>query len=82
MIPILWLIFNISYFLWSYPAGVLSDKFKRENIIFFGFIMYIITYITFAFNKNPDLIWLSFVLHGVYYGFTDGNMRAFIADLS
>lgn len=82
MIPILWLVFNLSYFFCSYPAGVLSDKFKRENVIFFGFLIYIFTYTLFAFNKNPNLIWLGFALHGVYYGFTDGNMRAFVADLS
>ncbi len=82
MIPILWLVYNLSYFLCSYPAGVLSDKFKRENVIFFGFLIYIFTYTIFAFNKNPNLIWLGFALHGVYYGFTDGNMRAFVADLS
>ncbi len=82
LIPILWLVFNISYFLWSYPAGMLSDRIGRKKTIVFGFLIYAFTYTALAFNKNNYLLWPIFVLYGLYYGFAEGNLRAYIADLT
>ncbi|MGQ9464167.1 MAG: MFS transporter [bacterium] len=82
LIPILWLVFNISYFLWSYPAGVISDRMGRKNTIIFGLLIYTMTYAAMAANKSIMLLWFIFVMYGLYYGFTEGNLRAFIADLT
>jgi len=82
LIPILWLVFNISYFLWSYPAGVISDRIGRKKTIVFGFLIYTITYSALAFNNKVLLLWLIFVIYGLYYGFTEGNVRALVADLT
>lgn len=82
LIPILWLVFNISYFLWAYPAGVFSDMMGRKNTIIFGFLIYTITYTAMAANKSIMLLWFIFVMYGLYYGFTEGNLRAFVADLT
>ncbi|MGB9720443.1 MAG: MFS transporter [bacterium] len=82
LVPILWLVFNISYFLWSYPAGYISDRVGRKKTITFGFLIYSITYTALAFNKNVYLLWPIFIVYGLYYGFTEGNLRAYIADLT
>ncbi len=82
LIPILWLVFNISYFLWSYPAGVISDRIGRKKTIVFGFLIYAITYSTLALNNKVIFLWPIFVIYGLYYGFTEGNLRAFVADLT
>lgn len=82
LIPILWLVFNISYFLWSYPAGALSDRIGRKKTIIFGFLIYAVTYFSLAFNKSVTLLWPIFVMYGLYYGFTEGNLRAYVADLT
>jgi len=82
LIPILWLVFNISYFLWSYPAGVISDRIGRKKTIVFGFLIYTITYSALAFNNKVLLLWPIFVIYGLYYGFTEGNVRALVADLT
>jgi MFS family permease len=82
LIPILWLVFNISYFLWSYPAGVLSDHIGRKKTIIFGFLIYTLTYALLAYNKSISLLWFIFGIYGLYYGFTEGNLRAFVADLT
>lgn len=82
LIPILWLVFNISYFLWSYPSGVISDRIGRQKAILFGFLIYTITYGAMGFNRSLLLLWPIFVLYGLYYGFTEGNLRAFVADLT
>ncbi len=82
LIPILWLVFNISYFLWSYPAGIISDRIGRKKTIVFGFFIYAITYSALAFNDKVILLWPIFIIYGLYYGFTEGNLRAFVADLT
>jgi MFS family permease len=82
LIPVLWLAFNISYFLWSYPAGILSDRIGRRKTIFLGFLIFSGCYTAFAFNHSSLLIWLIFTVYGLYYGFTEGNLRAYVADLT
>ncbi|MEO0123820.1 MAG: MFS transporter [candidate division WOR-3 bacterium] len=82
LIPILWLVFNISYFLWSYPAGVISDRIGRKKTIVFGFLVYTITYSALALNNKVIFLWPIFIIYGLYYGFTEGNLRAFVADLT
>jgi MFS family permease len=82
MIPLVWLVFNIAYFLWAFPAGVLSDRIGRRKTIFFGFIIFSLCYTAFSFNHSPLIIWFIFMIYGLYYGFTEGNLRAYVADLT
>lgn len=82
MIPLLWLAFNVSYFLWAYPAGLLSDRIGRRRTIFLGFMVFSLCYTAFSFNHDPVLIWFVFIIYGFYYGLTEGNMRAYVADLT
>ena len=82
MIPLLWFTFNVSYFLWAYPAGVLSDRIGRRKTIFLGFLIFSACYTGFALNQSSLIIWFIFVIYGLYYGFTEGNLRAYVADLT
>ena len=82
LIPLLWLTFNISYFVWSYPAGILSDRMGRRKTIFLGLLIFSGCYTAFAFNHSSSLIWVIFIIYGLYYGFTEGNLRAYVADLT
>lgn len=82
VIPLLWLTFNFSYFLWAYPAGVLSDRVGRRKTIFLGFLIFSACYTGFALNQSPFIIWFIFIIYGLYYGFTEGNLRAYVADLT
>ncbi len=80
-IPLLWVLFNLVYTLSSTPAGILSDRIGRRKIILFGFLVYGLSYLGFAFATKSLHIWLLFALYGIYYGFSDGALRAFVADL-
>lgn len=81
-IPLLWLTFNISYFLWSYPAGVISDRIGRVITIFLGLLIFSVVYGTLAFNQNVFFVWIIFIIYGLYYGLTEGNLRAYVAELT
>ncbi len=80
-IPLLWLFFNLIYSLVSIPAGKLSDKIGRKKIIFAGFIIYAACYAGFAFATSWWHAWILFGIYGIYYGTTEGVIRAYIADI-
>lgn len=81
--PILfYIIFNISYSALAIPLGSVSDKIGRAKVIIFGYLMFSVTTIGFAFlNSIPAFIVL-FILYGLMYAAIDGNQRAFVSDLS
>jgi MFS family permease len=80
-IPILWMILNLVYALASSPAGALSDRLGRKNLIVFGLLIYALVYFGFALATKPIHAWILFALYGLYYGSADGTMRAYVADL-
>ena len=80
-IPLLWGFFNLVYTLSSIPAGILSDRIGRKKVILLGFTVYGLAYLGFAFATQALHIWVLFALYGIYYGISDGALRAFVADL-
>ncbi len=81
LIPLLWGFFNLVYTLSSIPAGILSDRIGRKKVILIGFTVYGLAYLGFAFATQALHIWGLFALYGVYYGISDGALRAFVADM-
>jgi MFS family permease len=80
-IPILWLVLHLVYSLVSSPAGALSDKIGRKNLIISGLFIYSLVYLGFAFASRSYHVWILFAFYGLYYGLADGAMRACVADL-
>lgn len=80
-ILLLLVMFNLIYATISAPAGVLSDRLGRKGVIIFGWLLCGLIYLGFAQPLFPLLIILLFALYGLYYGITEGVIRAFVADL-
>lgn len=82
-IILLYLVYNISYTLFSYPAGLLGDKIGKKKVIIVGYIIYSLVYILFAFvNKNISWwLWIIFVVYGIYIAAVEGQEKAFIAEI-
>lgn len=72
--------FNLLAAAISYPAGHLSDKFGRKNILLISFVIFLITYSGFAFTKNLWLIGALFCLYGLYQGIFRSVGKAMAAD--
>jgi len=82
---LLYLVYNVSYMLWSYPAGRLSDRFGRKNVLICGYAVYGLVYCGFAALGEGGAGWFSWVLfitYGAYSGLTDGVEKALVADLA
>lgn len=78
----LYLVYNITYALFSYPLGRLSDKIGRKWIIVIGYLIYGIVYLSYAFAKSVILIYILFAIYGLYSAFTEGVEKALVSDIS
>jgi len=78
----LYLLYNLIYTLFSFPAGALSDKVGRKKILIIGYLFYGLVYLGFGFVSKYSYLWLLFGLYGFYISFTEGVEKALIADLA
>ncbi len=82
LVPLAYLIYNLAYALFSFPAGKLSDKIGRIKILIISFFVFGITLIGFAIVKNNFFIFPLFILYGAFIGINDAVIKAFISDIS
>ncbi len=82
---LLYLAYNVSYMVLSYPAGRLSDRLGRRRILVWGYTVYGCVYFAFAFSDPAHstwIPWILFTLYGAYSGLTDGVEKALVSDLA
>lgn len=74
--------FNLTAAGASYPAGNLSDRLGRKNVLVAAFIVFALVYI--GFSQSTSIIFLAplFILYGLYQGMFRAVGKAFAADLS
>jgi MFS family permease len=79
---LLYLVFNIVYFLAAYPAARLSDRIGRKKLLVLGYLFYGLVYLGFAVNSRLDMLWVLFAVYGLYMGFTEGVEKALVAEIA
>jgi MFS family permease len=72
--------FNLMAALISYPAGSLSDKSGRKPFLLISFIIFLISYIGFAFASNILFIAVLFIFYGLFQGIFRSVGKSFAAD--
>jgi MFS family permease len=78
--PLLGLVFNITYTLFSWPAGSWSDKFSRRGIAAAGYIVFAAVYLVFAMAPSMLAIWLAMATYGLFYALTNPVLKALVVD--
>ncbi len=73
-----YVLYNLTYALSAYPAGVLGDRFGRWGMMLGGWTLYGLVYFGFALS-GPSWLWALFPLYGVYMGLTEGVGKAIVA---
>ena len=81
LLPILWMALHISKSLSATPGGILSDRYGRKKMILTGWALYGGVYFGFASAQTSEMVWILFVIYGLFYGLTEGGERALVADL-
>lgn len=73
--------YNVVYASLSYPAGILSDKIGKKNVLVAGLVVFSIVYLGFGISENFILMWAFFALYGIYAAATEGITKAWVSDL-
>ncbi|MHA2289402.1 MAG: MFS transporter [Promethearchaeota archaeon] len=87
LIPIFYLVLNLTYTIFSPINGSLSDKFGRKPIIIIGLSVLLVSCVILAFPIEVSwfsvvLILVIYIMHGFYLASVDPISRAYIADLA
>jgi MFS family permease len=82
---LLYLVYNIVHAAVSYPAGRISDRIGRKLVLIAGYAMFSAVYFGFAFIAGGGetwVIWMLFVIYGLFSALTDGVEKALVSDLA
>lgn len=78
--PLLGLVFNITFTLFSWPAGKFSDRFSRSAIAAAGYFVFAIVYFVFARAPSHLAIWLTMAFYGLFYALTNPVLKALVVE--
>jgi MFS family permease len=78
--PLLGLVFNITYTLFSWPAGHLSDRLPRRAMAAAGYLVFAAVYFLFAIAPSTLAIWLAMASYGLFYALTNPVLKALVVD--
>ncbi len=76
-----YILYNAVYSGGSYPAGALSDKLGRRNVLGAGCAIYALSYLGFAVAGSLWEFLAFFVLYGLYAALTDGVSKAMAVEI-
>jgi len=74
-----YVLFNLTYALFSMPAGVIVDKIGAKKVLVAGLLIFAIVYFFFGFINKSLFIWFLFPVYGLYMALTEGVGKAYIS---
>jgi MFS family permease len=77
-----YIFYNLVYAIFSYPLGILADKFGMKIIFIFGLIIFSTVYAGMALIEIQWLYFVLFFLYGLYAAATEGIAKAWITNIS
>jgi MFS family permease len=81
IVVLTYVVYNITFSLSSMPAGMLSDRIGRRNVMVGGFLVFSLVYLGFALANEGYQIWILFAIYGFYMAMTEGVSKAFVVDM-
>lgn len=76
--PLLGLVFNVTYTLFSWPAGILSDRFSRRTIAAAGYVVFAAVYFVFGLAPSQLAIWMAMGSYGLFYALTNPVLKSLV----
>jgi MFS family permease len=81
-VPIVLVVMGVTYALSAYPAGILSDRVRRQWVLAVGLVFLIIADVTLALAASPLVALVGVGFWGLHLGFSQGIMSSMVADVS
>ena len=76
-----YIFYNVSYALLSYPLGALADKIGLKIVLLGGLLLFVVVYGSIGFVSAPGLILVIFFLYGLYAAAVEGISKALITNI-
>ena len=74
--------FNAVQAVVAYRSGILSDRIGRKPVVVAGWLVFAACYLAIARITTQSGVWIWYIVYGVYYGMTEGVLRAYAIDLA
>ncbi len=78
--PAVLVVMGVAYSLSAYPAGVLSDRMRRLDLLLVGLALLVAADLVLAFVPGLAGLGIGVALWGLHMGFTQGLFNALVAD--
>jgi MFS family permease len=82
LLPGVLVVMNVVYTIVAYPAGLLSDRTNRINVLAIGLLLLIAADLLLAIDGGLIVVVAGVALWGAHMGFTQGLLSALLADAS
>jgi MFS family permease len=76
--PLLGLVFNVTYTLFSWPAGILSDRLSPRAIAAAGYLVFAAVYFVFGLAPSQLAIWMAMGSYGLFYALTNPVLKSLV----
>ncbi len=80
-LPLVYVVYNVSFAVFSTPAGILSDHIGHRNTFMVGMLVFSTSALLFGNSASIASIWVLMGLYGLYSALTEGVGKAIITDL-
>ena len=77
-----YIFYNFVFAAASYPLGALADKLGIKRIFIIGLILFTIVYGGFALDPSVAIIFILFLLYGLFAAATEGVTKAWITNIA
>jgi MFS family permease len=81
-VPLVMIVMSLAYSFSAYPAGILSDRVNRRNLLAAGIVLLIMADLVLAWAGSPLGVLLGVALWGLHMGCTQGILAAMIAEVT
>ena len=78
-IPLFYMVYGLSFAVFSYGAGKLSDGIGTSRVLVFGYVLLMLSYLMFALSQTIPTLVIAFITLGIFSACTDSTQRAFVA---
>ena len=80
LVPVVLVIMNVVYAVSAWPAGALSDRLGRYNLLAGGFALLVVADLALAFANGITMLGIGVALWGLHMGLTQGLLASLVAD--